>query len=103
MPTSVKEKRKRRPDPRGEGAAGLASRYTHCRGEAKGRLWWKIEVRPGAPGGTKLAAKARPHDIHLRRVGAARLRLDVPHLGEVAFQTVEQGALGAAAQHLGDE
>src|SRR3546814_6243828 len=53
--------------------------------------------------GSRLAAKAGGDQVHLRRVGAAGLRLHMRDLGEVALQRRQQVALGAALQHLGDE
>ena len=50
-----------------------------------------------------MAAEARREDVELGGVGAARLGFDVPYDREVALEHVEQRALRAALEHLGDE
>src|SRR4029450_8362485 len=103
MPTSVRRNKKGGPSLLKKADAGLAALCTLSGGGRKGL--WAVEIvgRPAPRAGPKLAAEARSHDIHLRGIGAARLGLHMPHLGEIPLQPVEQGTLGAAAQHLGDE
>src|SRR5262245_32999828 len=43
------------------------------------------------------------HDVHFRRLRAARGRLDVPHCGKVSLEPLEQPSLRPALQHLADE
>jgi hypothetical protein len=49
------------------------------------------------------SSKPGRQQIKLGAVGAARLRLHMPHGGEFALEAHEQFALGAALQHLGQK